>query len=51
MAGKKGQRCQRAYQTTDKRRGGCTAKKRRSQTGGFLNMYNLCWQRHSQSSS
>ena len=43
MAGKKGQRCQRAYQTTDKRRGGCTGKKRRSQTGGFLNRYDFAY--------
>ena len=43
MAGKKGQRCQRAYQTTDKKRGSRTGKKRRSQRGGFLNRYDFAY--------
>ena len=43
MAGKKGQRCQRAYQGTGKKRGGHTGKKRRRQRGGFLNRYNFAY--------
>ena len=43
MAGKKGQRCQRAYQTTGKKRGSRTGKKRRSQRGGFLNRYDFAY--------
>ena len=43
MAGKKGQRCQRAYQTTGKKRGSRTGEKRRSQRGGFLNRYDFAY--------
>lgn len=43
MARKRGQKKQRVYLKTGKKRGGRTGKKRRSQIGGFLNRYDFAY--------